>query len=804
MLLSHPHKSLEKHLFNTSLVGEKIFSQKKLYFKTYSSEQLKALNRLNLMVHDLGKAIRFFQEYMEDIQNKCSEIRHRDSEEKAHGLISGIFAFAAAKALLQDERLAFISFIVVGRHHDSLDNLQQYFAGLGALKKQELLLKQFDSIDRNEVQKLIDGLGLGFDIQNMGREQFKGLLKYMCSGRFEDRVCELLQSAEIFLLINFLFSILIFSDKLEAIFCKEKVELELYLKQLDQRPEIDSLLVEQYKLEYVSKGKAISTLREAIYRDVIESVEKLGLEDRILSLNLPTGAGKTLAVLKAALVLRSRIQREKGYKPRLVYVLPFTSVIEQNYEVFEKVLKTQEQTLLLKHHHLSERKYRYNENAEYKGAIPEHLVETWESEVVVSTFVQFLHSVLTNKNRQLKKFHNIANSIIILDEVQNIPHKYWPLIRKVFMTMSECMGCYFILMTATMPLIFSENKNEIRELANNKEKYFEAFDRIEIDASRIKRQMSLDEFKTLLSMDIEEHKDDSFLIVLNTIKSSVDVYGFIKKTYGEKADVYYLSANIIPRDRTDRINKIKTKPGRKIIVSTQMIEAGVDIDADRVYRDMGPMDSINQTAGRCNREWRDKKGRVILVRLADTKNHGKNYCSYVYDDILVKATQKVLENYERISERDIFSLSHKYFRELERHGDHSKGFALIDMINDLKYRDAFEFTGDRKKDELVFQLIRSEFETVDVFVEIDDEAKKAWAKYEAVMKIEDRFERKDAFAGIKKEFNQFVISVPKTAVQKHLSFKDYDFIVKLKYEMIGNAYDNDTGFMRHEVPDYTY
>jgi len=105
---------------------------------------------------------------------------------------------------------------------------------------------------------------------------------------------------------------------------------------------------------------------------------------------------------------------------------------------------------------------------------------------------------------------------------------------------------------------------------------------------------TLDEYKTLLLDDILRYKKDDFLIVMNTIRTSIEIYSFIKEELKDEAEIYYLSTNIIPKERLDRIKKIKESKNRKIIVSTQMIEAGVDIDIDRVYRDFGPMDSINR------------------------------------------------------------------------------------------------------------------------------------------------------------------------------------------------------------------
>jgi len=124
-------------------------------------------------------------------------------------------------------------------------------------------------------------------------------------------------------------------------------------------------------------------------------------------------------------------------------------------------------------------------------------------------------------------------------------------------------------MTATMPLIFSEENKEIYELVKDKRKYFEEFSRITIDAKRLTDKTTLDEYKTLLLDDILRYKKDDFLIVMNTIRTSIEIYSFIKEELKDEAEIYYLSTNIIPKERLDRIKKIKESKNRKIIVSTR-------------------------------------------------------------------------------------------------------------------------------------------------------------------------------------------------------------------------------------------
>src|SRR5690606_10315473 len=148
-----------------------------------------------------------------------------------------------------------------------------------------------------------------------------------------------------------------------------------------------------------------------------------------------------------------------------------------------------------------------------------------------------------------------------------------------------------------------------KEITKKKEEYFKGLDRIEL-IPRIETALTLEEFKALLEKDLIDNPEKDFLIVLNTISSANNVYHFIKSQELENTETIYLSINVNPKERLERIRKIKGSSEkdanessriRKVIVSTQLIEAGVDIDADMVYRDFATMDSINQVAGRCNR-----------------------------------------------------------------------------------------------------------------------------------------------------------------------------------------------------------
>jgi len=766
---------------------------------TFSSNVIEEIMKISLLSHDFGKAMLYFQEYMNDIESDKPKIRHKDSDLKNHGLISGLLAFVIARKMIKDDMAAFLVYMVVSKHHGNYDNISDYLSRPSSKKENSIIEEQFKSIDLNELQKLTDDLGLKFKFNNYCLEEFLSDIDYLGDIEFLYNIEQKLVGLESYLLLNLVFSILIFSDKLEAIFHSEGMNIDEYLNNINKKIRIDHNIVEDYK-STLNKNAKTSRLREEVYQDVLESIKNIDLSKKILSINLPTGSGKTLTALKCGLVLKQRMEEERRIHSKVIYILPFTSVIEQNFDVFAKVIKSEDNNVLLKHHHMSERFFKSDDGTVYDGSIGEHLVETWESEIVVSTFVQFLHSILTNKNRQLKKFHNIANSIIILDEVQNVPYRYWSLIKEMLISLGEYLNCRFILMTATMPLIFDEEAGEIFELAKKKEKYFKMFNRIHIDASKLKEPMNLNDFKYLLYNDINEYKDKSFLIVMNTIKSSIEIYEYLHKEFGEQSKIIYLSTNIIPKERIERINRIKESKSRKIIVSTQMVEAGVDIDIDRVYRDFGPMDSINQTAGRCNREGEEERGFVTLVLLKDENNKGRDYYKYIYDDILMESTIKAIDGKNLIEEKDIHELSYLYFSNLKKYSSRNDSELLLELIRKMDYKDAFE---DKEKNKHIFEIIPQSFKTVDVFIEINDEAADIWRQIEEVKSIKDGFSRKRELNKIKKDIYQYVVSIPETVVKKHINPEEHG-LSRISLEMIDNVYNENTGFIRDEIDDYIF
>lgn len=769
-------KLLQDHLRETGNLCHRIMSEKKINFPDIDNDTLENISFIIGISHDFGKSTRFFQEYLRS-EEKIKTLQ------SSHGTISGIFSYFLIKEYLKKNEklwyLPIIGYLTVKRHHGNLKNPSIELADLDDDVK-NIILEQINSIDKYKIKDIYDHLLsrsdaaiMSVDISNFF-ENIEAIIKEIRKSR--RKIIDYLNnenSVSSYLLLQIIFSILINSDKMEA--------SELIQK---NRKEIHPDIVDKYRiLKYKNKTGKMDTIRNNIYNEVVSNIQNLDIEKRIYSINAPTGTAKTITSISSAIKLRDRIKNSFGITPRIIYCLPFLSIIDQNFDVFEDIFETVENKkpntdILLKHHHLIDINYSTEED-EFKEDEALFMIEGWNSEIIVTTFVQFFHTIISRRNRSLRKFHNIANSIIILDEIQSIPHEYWLLFREMIIAISNHFNTYFIFITATMPLIFDDEKEEIIELVKNKKFYFGQFDRIELQY--FKNPIHIEEFEEIIRLDIEKNKNKNFLIVLNTIRSAKKVFKYITSQKDDNTEYYYISSHIIPKKRLEIIESIKKSKNRKVIISTQSIEAGVDIDEELVYRDVGPFDSIIQIIGRCNRNYNEIKGKAKIFIL---KSDNREYYKYIYSNFLIGKTKEVLEalpTNKIIYEKQFLELNNSYFRKVNDTHSNDRAKELLGYIKNLRF-------------ELIqkeFHLIKSQYEKVDIFIEIDENTKEIWEKFQYIKKINNSFERKKEFLNIRKKFYEHLISVPK---DKSPTIDPYTGIAYIPQRDLESYYDIETGF----------
>ena len=804
-LKSHSDKKLlKKHLENVGKLSKEIVESKTIKDKEIFAKVAYIVG----ISHDFGKATTYFQNWLENGSK---------TQYAQHGFLSSLVGYLAVRDFLSEIQkldefwyLPGIAWIVINKHHGNLgDILNEEAEKLKDQNELDVVKKQLSDIfsnTRTEIRKIYRSLGYSEisktlneikNLENLTQQIRKDIKKIIKKG-FKDN------DIKYYFLTLFFYSILLDADKLDA----------SGRENLPEREDIPSDIVDEYKKVKFGKPKAkLDILRERAYNEVIKKVGDIDLiRERILSINLPTGCGKTLTGLSFALKLRKRIKEELGFVPRIIYSLPFLSIIDQNAKIIENILRLKYKkyeeipsNLFLIHHHLADIEYKEVKDGELNIEELNRsllLTEGWHSEIVITTFVQLFHSLVTNKNRAARKFHNITNSILILDEIQSIPHKYWLLINRVLKHLASNFNCWIILMTATKPLIFRDG--EIKEIVTNREEYFNVFNRIVFDFDlEIK---NFEEFKhKILCRVLEEN--ENILVVLNTINSCKELYEFLKKELAQidgidrkdieidgdgiakfpKIELINLSTHILPSYRLRRINRIKNKNSkRKIIVTTQLIEAGVDISVGVVYRDFAPLDCIIQTAGRCNRNNEKDKGKVNVVILEDER---RKLYRYIYDSTLIDATKDVIKGFRKIVEEKDFTLYSidKYYRIIQKRGAKNNSVDILKSIIGLDFSNISEFN-----------LIQEKLPTVSLFVEIDNIAKKIRNKMERILKSKKGFEKKLELLKIRREINNYTIHIryPRETETVLLTLNPINGLEKYRYipkKELNKYYKKDCG-----------
>lgn len=322
---------------------------------------------------------------------------------------------------------------------------------------------------------------------------------------------------------------------------------------------------------------------------LVQCRTKAGLPPQIFSLTVPTGGGKTLSSLSFALD-HAVVNGQR----RIIYAIPFTSIIEQNAEVFQQILGRE----AVLEHHCNYREKDASEDATYdrrRGLA----AENWDAPLVVTTNVQFFESLFSNKPSRCRKLHNIAGSMIVLDEAQAIPTEYLEPCLLALRELVDHYGCSVVLCTATQPALDDKTTlrtalPEVHEIVDSPQRLYDEL-----------RRTSVQFVGQLTDANLAERIDTEkqVLCIVSTKAQARSLFEHLQKRKG----VFHLSTNMYPEHRRRVFDTIRERLRLKLscrVISTTLVEAGVDLDFPVVYRAMAGLDSIAQAAGRCNREGR--------------------------------------------------------------------------------------------------------------------------------------------------------------------------------------------------------
>lgn len=549
------------------------------------------------MLHDLGKLCVDFDNYINGRNTmKRGEIDHAyagarflceladetgdDSIKAAAGYISRtIISHHGLHDWLYDDGRSYFEYrISMGKRYDEiLENAHDIFICENAL---ELLKKAATEIE--EYNKM------------MKRLSNKNGMKYLFyCGLFERLMQSVLIDADFTSTANFMQN--------------KETERFFDLKKVWETAEVN--LKAKYR-EFAEKTDKITARRMKISENCLRFTDhRVG----ICRLIVPTGGGKTLSSLRYAVEYCKRFGKE-----RIFYVAPFMSILEQNSDVIKNIVG--EDNFL---EHYSD----FAQSLDYKEELNEYELRTdkWDSPVISTTLVQFLNSIFSNKTASVRRFHRLANSVIIIDEVQAIPLKCVNLFNLAMNFISKICGASVVLCTATQPCFDNtEYPIEFDKNTDMNPDFKEDliyFHRTELISAFRTEQYSYEEAAEFCAEKFDEN--GNILVVVNTKKSDAAIYGLLREKYqNTDTEIIHLSTGMCPQHRRDAINNIKhgLNDGKPVIcVTTQLIEAGVDISFKCVVRSLAGLDNAAQAAGRCNRNGEYPLCSAYVINIKDEK-----------------------------------------------------------------------------------------------------------------------------------------------------------------------------------------
>ena len=516
-------------------------------------------------LHDFGKYSKSFKGVLE------RKYTHID-----HALCGAAFLYC----LLGNRKASFCyraAIEAINGHHDGIigyDDLEIYLINS---------LQLGDPVECNN-QKTAALAG-----QKQYQEATNAFLKDFPQFPSEDRAIEKVQkmeeideSIDTMLYTRMLFSCLVDADYTVSSEKELRMPLEF---EADQCLKV----LYEYKEELKKNAKGSSTvnaLRDLLFERCGEAAR---LKEGLFTLTAPTGTGKTLALLHFAL------QHAVIYKKkRIILVLPFLALTEQSYEVYSNIIPE-----ILQDHSQSELDDRQREFA-----------ERWESPFIITTSVKFFQALFAQKPTDCRKLHNIANSIILFDEAQSLPANLLAATLNAVNALCTRYHCTMVFSTATQPefkAIQGVSWKPI-EIVPEYPMMYKKLKRTQVEW-RMKKQIPLEK----IAREMEE--EENVCVIVNLRRHAVKLFEFLKNDRCDRKEIFFLTTDLCPKHRSEVIRKIKERQKAGLpckVISTQCIEAGVDLDFHVLYRALAPLEAIIQAAGRCNRSGKYGVGKVVV------------------------------------------------------------------------------------------------------------------------------------------------------------------------------------------------
>jgi len=609
--------------------------------------------------HDLGKYNPIFQKYLAECET-ASRLGASEPRDRVPHAIYG--------AKLAAEKFEPLALLIAG-HHTGL----QTFGKLGNDLENRVDLGTYQSILHNAKSDDIE-----LKISTLASQQLMGL--------YQDK-----HSYE--LLLRLLFSCLVDADYLDT---ETHFDPQI-AAQRGSRVSVTNLWeilkTAQKNLLEQADDTPVNQVRSQVYQACFDAAK---LPPGVFRLAVPTGGGKTRSGLGFALAHAVQHNLE-----RVIVAVPYTSIIEQTVEVYRGIFG---QDAVLEHHSAIKPDERNEEDARFRQAQARLATQNWDAPLIVTTTVQLFESLFANRTSRCRKLHNIVNSVIILDEVQTLPAGLLDPILSVLKELCRQYQVSVVLCTATQPALEGETPylrgfaaGSIRDIVPKPmaKEHFMAL-------SRVNYNVPTEEWSWAEVAQNAQANEQS-LVILNTRKDALAV---IDELAPDANHIFHLSTLLCGQHRREVLQQVRDLLAAHqpcILISTQVVEAGVDLDFPVVYRAIGPLDRIVQAAGRCNREGRRaEKGQVTIFRPQEGKiPPGEYRKAFEETSILLRR-----ENLDW-DDPNIFET---YFRRLYQGLN-------TDAQEVQQYREVFDFPEVATR----FKLIPDD--TTPVLIEYDDRAR---------------------------------------------------------------------------------
>lgn len=741
------------------------------------------------VLHDMGKNKQKFETYIHSDEKARQKLRGT----VAHASTGAKYIYDMYHESSNDIKILteMISYAIAA-HHGVFDCVDIEHTDVFSKKIKEV--EDYDEACRNakkdyleetELDKIFESASEEFNrTWDKIKRLYARIKSSLLSGNFQDAK-EMLSDCRFFLfscLQRLILSILIDSDweatsdfmnnidtcskpigmDSQKVFQEAAKNYEKYIQEKQQKTN-SSVLTE--------KEKEIFEARNVLQKECREFAK---YPAGIYCLPIPTGGGKTLSSLGYALeYCKSHPETE-----RIIYVSPYISITEQNAKVFREALG--EDQWILEHHSSVVRND--EEDEDYRtGKLSKYDIN-WEEPFICTTFVQFMNTLFSDKSESIRRMHRLVNAVVIIDEVQSMPLKCVHTFNYMINFLNTVCNTNVVLCTATQPTLaeveFPVCYSEPKYMIKNIDDWFRAFERVKIHTPQLGQKYT---FEGLGNEIVgQTARFQSILIVLNTKTAVKKLYDILK---AQNINVEYLTTNLCAEHRSDKISAIKKILEKRqetiVVVSTNLIEAGVDISFECVYRSMTGLDSLAQSAGRCNRNGELECGIVNFIILED-ENTGN------MDELLrnIRVTEQIVYEYSKSDKTDSLLMPRwmtMYFRNVYCHAADQMNFPIPKMDTSITKLLAQGF-GTENKENIMNQAYKTAGQAYRV---IDDNSFGVIVPYKKGVEIIECIQGESDLADIKmyiRQAQRYTVNV------RESQLREFDGFIQPVNKKIPNLY----------------